>query len=513
MAINFTRYVDITSGVGAGVNVPQRDLIGRFFTDNNILPPQSLIEFSSAAEVGSYFGTSSTEYLRSVFYFSWVSKNITRAQNISFARWVDAAVEPRIYGNTGVSQSVGLYTGITAGAFKLTMAANQVSMTGLDFSGALSLADVAGILQTAIRTDGSAYGALWTSATVTYDSTRASFDFVGGATGACTISVQPGASNDISTLIGWLPAATMVGGVFVNGAITAPGSDVETITDTLANSAAASNNFGSYAFMPTLDLAQIIESATWNKTNNVLYMYSIPVTLSNASAWADPVTGVGAIGGCCMTVSMTSGEYPEQVPMMIEAATNYAADNSVQNYMFQQFVLTPSVSTDTSANSLDALSVNYYGQTQTAGQLLSFYQRGVMMGLATDPLDMNTYANEQWLKDAAGAQIMTLLLSLARVSANAQGVSQILAILQAVINQALNNGTISVGKTLSPIQQVYITELTNDPNAWYQVQNIGYWVDCVITSSGSPLVYTATYTLVYSKDDVIRKVNGTHVLI
>ena len=33
------------------------------------------------------------------------------------------------------------------------------------------------------------------------------------------------------------------------------------------------------------------------------------------------------------------------------------------------------------------------------------------MGLSTDPLDMNTFANEQWLKDAAGVSIMNLLLA------------------------------------------------------------------------------------------------------
>jgi hypothetical protein len=42
------------------------------------------------------------------------------------------------------------------------------------------------------------------------------------------------------------------------------------------------------------------------------------------------------------------------------------------------------------------------------------------MGLATDPVDMNVYANEIWLKDAAGAAILSLLLSLGKVSANAR---------------------------------------------------------------------------------------------
>jgi methyl coenzyme M reductase beta subunit len=133
------------------------------------------------------------------------------------------------------------------------------------------------------------------------------------------------------------------------------------------------------------------------------------------------------------------------------------------------------------------------------------------MGGATDALDMNTYANEVWLKDAAGSSIMNLLLSLSKVSANAQGKVQLITVLQSVINEALRNGAISVGKTLSNEQKLYISELSNDPDAWYQVQNIGYWLNVEIEQVEAE--YKAVYILIYSKDDVIRKVEGRHVLI
>lgn len=519
MAINITRYIDITSGVGAGGAVPQRQLIARLFTDNNLLPPQTFIEFNTADEVGSYFGTTSQEYKRALYYFSFISKNIRSPQTISFARWVSTAVAPMIFGyaNPAAPQSVANYTSISNGTFGMTIGADVNAFSGVDFTAAVTLADVAAILQTEIRT-GTGTGAMWSAATVTYNSATGAFDFVGGVATDATISVQAGVGGtDISTLIGFLPAASMVNGVFIPGAITAPGSGVETITDTLTASANASNNFGSFLFMPQtpLTLTQNIEAAQWNKDQNVLFMFSVAVSAANASAWANTSTGLGAIGGTGMTLlSGTANEYPEMLPMAIEAATDYEGINSVQNYMFQQSTLVPSVTTDTTANAMDALRINYYGQTQTAGQLISFYQRGVLFGIATDPLDMNVYANEQWLKDAATSAIMTLLLSLSRVSANAQGRSQILAMLQSVINRGLNNGTISVGKTLTPAQILAITQITNDPNAYYQVQTIGYWVDCVIVaSSGSPVTYTANYTLVYSKDDVIRKVTGSHVLI
>jgi hypothetical protein len=136
--------------------------------------------------------------------------------------------------------------------------------------------------------------------------------------------------------------------------------------------------------------------------------------------------------------------------------------------------------------------------------------------LPVNPVDMNTYANEMWFKDAAGAAIMELLLALARVSANTKGRIQLKSQLQSVINEALFNGTISVGKLLSNTQKLYIGELTGDDDAWRQVQDIGYWYDVVMqtyVTQDDRTEYKAVYTLIYSKDDTVRKVEGSHVLI
>ncbi len=134
-----------------------------------------------------------------------------------------------------------------------------------------------------------------------------------------------------------------------------------------------------------------------------------------------------ATGSATVQLTFFDLEFPEMFPMMIEAATNYDGVNAVQNYEFQQVAgLTPSVSDDSTANAYDAINVNYYGVTQTAGQQIAFYQQGKLQGLITDPKDMNTYVNEIWLKDAATVAIMNLLLALNQISANAQGRSQIL---------------------------------------------------------------------------------------
>lgn len=521
MAISLSRYVDITSGLGGGAVASTRTLVGRMFTGNELLPPDTFLSFSNPADVGTFFGTGSEEYARAQFYFSWVSKNTTSPQSIQFARWVNVAQAAMIYyiGNNGTNLSN--WTTITAGSFGLTIGGVAHTFSSLDFSAAASLSDVASILQSVIRMQS---GSQWTAATVTYSSATGSFNFVSGETIAATISVQAGVSNDITGpgLLGWIPQSIFTNGTLVpsQGAVWSPGAVVESITNCLNASSDGSNNFGSFLFLDNLSLTldQVIEAAEWNQLQNVVYLYTVPIITANLSAWTNVSTGIGGIGGVALTLSDTVGEYPEQIPMMIEAATDYTGVNSVQNYMFQMFGgITATVNTDTEASSLDGLAVNYYGATQTAGQQISFYQRGLLQGgnVVTNITDMTAYVNEIWLKDAAGVALLNLLLGLAQIAANAQGRSQVLAALQIVINQALINGTISVGKTLNSSQQAFITNETGDIKAWYQVQNSGYWVDCIIEPipDVSPTQYQANYTLIYSKDDVIRKVVGTHTLI
>jgi len=509
MPINISQYVNIISGVGGGADVRQRELITRVFTSNTLLPTGSYIEFTNdndgAANVAAYFGSNSTEFAIAEFYFGWISKNTTTPPKISFGRYTPTATAPLIFGDPAVTQSLASWTSITSGSFKLTIAGTQYTLSGLNFSGAGSLSAVAAIVQAAIRAQ-SGGGAQWTSATVIYDSVRGCFDFTGGVTGSATISVQAGASGDIAGQLGWISAATILSN----------GSAGFSLTDTLNHSSNLSTNFGSIYFIPTLNESQVIEVATWVSGQNVKYMNLVPVPDSATANtyWTD----LASFSGTGIVLSPIAGQYAELIPGMILAATDYTAQNSVQNYMFQSNFqgITASVTDTTTAQSYDAIRTNYYGNTQTAGQVLNFFQRGVLTGGTTDAVDMNTYANEMWLKDAAAAGIMTLLLSQAVVSANTQGQAQILSALQSVIDLALFNGTISVGKTLNTEQISFITNITGSNKAWYQVQTIGYWLNCVIqqiVTTDSRVEYEAIYTLIYSKDDAIRKVIGHHTLI
>ncbi len=344
---------------------------------------------------------------------------------------------------------------------------------------------------------------LWASATVTYNSTAGRFIITGGATGPAAIALHAASVNDCAANFGFASPSTILG----------PGAAVQTITQTLNSLVAINNNFASFGFIATLTTEQITEAATVNAGYNNMFMYSIPCTTATATAIQ---TAVSEVAGCTttLTIDQDTTQFEEMDPMLIGGATNYGATNGTQNFMFQQFPgQVPAITTDAGAATYDGIKVNYYANTQDNGQTVNLYQRGVMNGGASAPAAQNTYFNEVWFKSSMQTALMNLLLALSKISANLRGQSQVLASVQSVIQQAVTNGTISVGRTLTTTEKLYITNATGDNTAWQQVQNIGFWVTTTITQSGNPIQYTINYTLIYAADDVVNKIVGTDIQI
>ncbi|ABL96842.1 hypothetical protein BcepF1.111 [Burkholderia phage BcepF1] len=506
--ISQSRYVRIVSGVGAGAPVAQRRLIMRVMTTNAVLPPGVVFESSSADAVGAYFGMASEEYKRAKAYMSFISKSINSPSYISFARWVNAAIASMIVGDSLVKNLPALKA-VATPTLSLSIGGTVVPIAGIDLTAALTLTDVAATLQTKIRASANAELA---TATVTFNTTTNQFVLNGTTTGALAptiTAVRTDPATDISSLLGW----TNTGTVFVKG------QAAETPDTSISKSAAISTNFGSFIYTstPALTNDQITAVASWNASQNNMYMYSVPTTIANIGTLYAAVKG---FSGCALNITSDSlpVDYIEQSPCEILAATDYTRVNATQNYMYYQF---PSrnitVSDDTTANLVDANRGNYIGQTQSAGQSLAFYQRGILCGGPNDAVDMNIYANEIWLKSAISAQILSLFLNVPRVPANETGESMLLSVIQSVVNTAKNNGTISAGKNLNVIQQQYITQISGDANAWRQVANIGYWLNITFSSYTNPNTqlteWKASYQLIYSKDDAIRFVEGTDTLI
>lgn len=505
--ISMSRYISIISGVGGGAAVAQRQLILRLVTQNSVLPPGLVAQFANAQSVGAYFGTQSEEYLRAQAYFKFVSKNITSPSLISFVRWVSTAIAPMIVGDT-IAKSIASFSGITTGTLTLNDGATPIAISGISFASCTTLTQVAAALQTALRLNADTQ---LTTCTVTYNTNTNQFVLTGSNSGTGTLSASPnGLSTDISALLGWT----------TGGTILVPGQAAATPDVAISSSAAISDNFGSFAYCtPSTPLTnvQITAIAEWTDSQNNKFMYSLATTLANLQTL---FALIGGYSGVAINILSTTqqNDYVEQSPCEILAATNYAKAAASQNYMYYQFpTRNITVSDDTTANLADASRGNYIGVTQSAGQQQAFYQRGVLCGGSQAAVDMNTFANEMWLKSSFSAQFLSLFLNVPEVPADDTGAAMLLGVMTPTISTAKTNGVISVGKALNAVQQQYITSITGDSTAWRQVQTLGYWLSITFTSQVNPnsglTEWVANYQFVYSKSDAIRQVIGSDVMI
>lgn len=508
MGIDLSLYVQITSGVGAGSQFGGRQFTARIMTTNSLVPTGSIVTFSGGPKIataacGQYFGTNSEEYRRAAQYFAFVSKYATAPQQISFGRWAKTATAPEIFGKVQ-TPLLSTFTAITAGSFTLQMGAFSHSFTAIDLSAASDLSDVATIIEGVIQAF-SGGGALFTSATVVWNSSRGSFDLVGGATGNATISVTAGVSEDVAAPLGWLSGA-----IFSNGAA------AESITTTLTNTATYSNNFGSFGFTYTaaLVLADVEEAALWNEDQTVEFMYDVAVTADNASAWS---TALADYSGLSLTLIGPANQYHEMIPMSIQATTRYDNPNSVQSYNYQPIGggLTATVSDTASAQSYYNLNINFLGAVQSAGQIINFYQRGQLMGVGSAITNMGAYANEQWFAASCADALINLQLALPEIPADLEGIGIIQNGLQSVINVGTNNGTIVSGKLLDEADLALIKSLTNSSTAAAQIQNIGYWVNVTLSTfvSGSDTLWQANYTIIYTDSEGVNFILGNDILL
>jgi len=503
MSIPMKKYVDITSGVGAGASVKERELILRLFTTRAAVPAGTVMEFTEVDDVATTFGTESEEYLRAVLYLGFVSKIITKAKKISFAHYdaESGGAAPSIVGGTALT-TIATWQAITDGSVRIEVGQSDYLLAELDFTDAASLADVAGIIQAELKTS-------LGDATVTYDAITQKFKaaFVGHAVPAAISILSSDSGTDIADNLGWTAA---------KGMVTSAGSAAETVMDYVVEADEISDNYGSFGFCgEPFDLDTVKHIAAWNKTQNVKYQYLVPVKKSDYADWYNELQ---SYGGCALTiVADTNSEFDEQIPGIILGATDYNQRNASQNYMFQQVTgISPKVDSSTEANEIDATRVNYYGRTKNAGQPIDFYQNGYLCGTSTDPLQMNVYANEQWFKAAATAVLMTGLLSLPIIPATEEGRAIVLGLLQDPISRAQFNGTIKAEKDLNVTQKAYIMQITGDPLAWHQVQSIGYWLDASVqeeAQQNGTTKYIIDYTLLYSKADAVNKITGRDILI
>lgn len=497
MPINMKKYVEITSGTNNIQTATEKELIARIFTRNAKMPT-FVIEFDSLQGVGEFFGTESEEYAVSQRYFNFINKYQRQPKKISFFRdYSGGGVAAFVYSR--VHPDLNNLKAINDGNLIISMNDITKEITGIDLSEAEDLSAIASIIQAAIRAADT--DEAFTNATFVYND-AGGFTLTAGTIGEYDIGLQ---DTELSSSLQ----------IQRNQAMYSIGRPTNSgYFEVCEDSVIVSNNFATFAFLDVPDADGIEDIANWNKDNHPTeFMFVAQVYWNNKNNISDKVKDIDGVSLELCGDSEDEGKYNFVIPMAIAATTDYNRENGTVNYMYTQCDNVESmVRDDGAAKDLDELKINYYGQTQQAGKDISFYQNGVLQG---DYQDQNIFVNEIWLKDALSTKILNYMLLTPNWYANKGGQAIGQGLATEVIERAKLNGTITTEKEISDNDKVYIYNITNDDNAWRQIYQEGYYLMTSIEKKtiDNQTKYVFNYTLLYSKGDSIKKVEGRDILI
>ncbi len=500
MTISQSKYVDIQSGINRTQLAREKELIARIFTNNSIMPI-GVYEFDDIRQVEETFGGLSVEYVIAEKYFNYVNKYARKPQKISFARDFSGGMNSFVQSKEEANSLASLKT-ITDGLLTINIATapSEASITSINLSSATSYNDVASLIQTAIRAYGTSESEeLLEGAIVTQNDGKFRVELDGG------IPFEFDETN-LSTALKISKNDNIV---------SSRGADATSnYEDVLESSYQENSNFATFTFIDNeINSDSWFEIAKWGMNNHPSeFMCVIPVTFANKNEIQDKVKDVDGVSlELCEEVG--NGRFNFIMPMAITATTDYNKENGTVNYMFNQYnQMEVMVDDDGSAEDCDNKKINYYGRTQQAGQKIAFYQNGVLQGGFQD---QNIYVNEIWLKDALATVFLNYMLSTSNWYANKSGQSIGQGLITDVIDRAKLNGTITTEKEINVDDKVFIYNITSDENAWRQIYQEGYYLmtDIVKVTENNQIKYKFVYTLVYSKGDSIKKVEGYNILV
>lgn len=493
MTIDQRRYVDIASGVIGSTAAALQKLDLRVMANSLLIPTDGILEFTNAPDVAQYFGTSSEFATLAADYFAYISPApVSRPRAIQFASHLTEARAATLIGSApdtiNVIQELGEIS-LTLD-WELVDSVDSETVT-VDLSEVNSYADIASTLN-----------GVFTNAVFSYQQVGGTGVFVVELNDSETVSASFGVGNETIAL-------GLADTLFVGS------GDAQTMTEAYTATTLANDSFGSAYFVNQGDLEEVIDVATLNASFNVKHQLYIDVSPANAEDWAAALGNIASVG---LLLRRNGDKTLAVLPAAIMSATDYTRPNATTNYMFRQHpgAFAPQVTSTLDANLYDPLRVNYYGRTAAAGNNIEFFQRAFLCGGVSAPVDMSVHANEQWLKAFITQQWFSLLLATRGIPANDDGAARMKLVVAQAVTQALTNGTILPGKTLSAVQRLAVTDASGDDLAFHDVQDKGYWYDTVIEEqtgpSGQP-EYVGKYTLIYAKGDWVRKVEGSHNLV
>lgn len=471
----------VLSGTAEGLNFN-----GVFLTTNSTLPADTLYPFYSASEVSDYFGSSSDEYAAAAAYFNSFTNADTVPDECFFFRHAPEACAGFLRSGTIEDTAAELLAAIkqiTDGTLTITIDGDTKTLTGMDFSSATSLSDVADRLQRAINYADGAYvgsaivgsstvglsdNSAWANATAEYSSNLNAFTITSGTTGSG--SSVTNASGDVAEAL-YLTDE--------QGAISSPGVDARSYTDTMSAVISAGQNWFSITSIEELESDEAVELAQWANTQYNAGSQFLFVFWSSDEKMLSTTTQDDTIAAQLLELNLngTCGVYNSAVYaafiMGACASVDWDKDNSTITLAYKaQSGLSANVQSQSAATALENIKMNFVGNYASRNDNFILLQHGEMFG---EWSWIDSYLNSTWLVNELQVQILAGLQAAKRVPYNSAGYTLIRSWCNSVIERALANGVISTGVELSTSQK---TELQQEAGLDIsdELYNNGYYL-------------------------------------
>jgi hypothetical protein len=530
-AVSIDKIVSVT---GTVLNTAPGNalLITNALTENILAPVNSVLSFTNATNVGSYFGLTSDEYLFAVTYFKSYSTSLTVPGSILFSRYVSTPVSAYMFSaNALPKNTVTAIKAIASPTLTLTIddAGLTLSLAQADFTAATGLTDIATVIEAALQTISG-----YSSSTCTIIGNNQFCVTAPTITPAdTTISY---ATGNLAALLGLSQATAPKLSQGTSGGNAA--FNLDAIINTNSNWFSLSyvtrltGDAQSDEYAVTVDLTSWIAAQssgnpyiglwweggtapyTLNSTNNLTYYLvdaGYGTTLNGQTTLNVPVqVDYNGLNSFNSVTDNEIGIYAAFVGGM-GASINYNNVNAKINFAGkQQTGLAVNVTNTVQYEQLLLNAYNVYAQFSSRSASFNMSENGVIGG---SYLWIDNIYDAAWLFSTEQNQLAQLLQNVARIPYNAQGISTVGAVLTNVVAAAKNAGVIEAGNTFDATQIQAVTEIVGQDVSSLLTSNGYYLYFPPITANQRVNRTPLNVTLIYSNGGAINQINVGNVFV
>lgn len=439
--IPIDQIVTINPGViGAGSN--PLALNGLFISKSNLVPYGQVIEFNSADAVSDWFGSDAYETQLANVYFNGFTNCTKYPGAIFFYPYITEETAAWARGTSLKGMTIAALKAIT-GSLSVEINGTTYSVVTVNFSTAKTFTEAADLLESQLQ-----FGDPGSEvAHVTWEATTSRFVITTDAEGT---------SASISQITGTAAAA-----LGLASAVISQGATAESLTDALNTAKKLSLNWALFTSVWQASAEEAAEMADWanNQNNGWGFVMSDndpdAVLANNETCFGFIAKQAGYDSTVCLYDANENPTFKAFV-MGCAASIDWDATEGRITFAFrQQSGLATTCNDEQTAENLLGNGYSYYGAYAGRGEdnTYNIMYDGNMPG--NYPF-FDVFCNQIYLNNRLKLAVFDLMLAVNSLPYNDEGYTRIRAAVLDPINEALNNGTIRTGITLSESQKTQI---------------------------------------------------------